>query len=90
MTRREQIIGLLEKGEMSAQQLANYFRVELREILDDLDHVAKSITPRKLDSRPAYCKNCGFVFKERNKIKKPSKCPECRCERIEARLFRIE
>ncbi|MCH8003127.1 MAG: transcriptional regulator [Nanoarchaeota archaeon] len=90
MTRREQIIEILTKGEKSAQQLANDFKVELFEILEDLKHIGYSIKPKKLLQRPAQCKKCSFKFKERSKIKKPSKCPKCRSEWIMASLFRVE
>ncbi len=89
MTRREEIIEKLSKRAESAYQLANYYKVELKEILEDLDHMAKSTKPRKLKQIPARCKHCGFIYKERSKVKKPSRCPRCRSERIQAQLFRI-
>lgn len=90
MARREEIIGLLSKEPHSAQQLANYYKVELPEILEDLEHIKFSIRPRKLEMIPAQCKSCGFLFKERSRIKKPSKCPRCKNERIMAPLFTIK
>lgn len=89
MTRREQIIEILSKEERSAQQLANEFKVELFEILEDLKHIKYSIKPKKLKIQPAQCKKCGFKFEERGKIKRPSKCPMCHSEWIMAPLFRI-
>ena len=89
MTRRQQIIEILLKEEKSAQELANYFRVELSEIPGDLFHVEKSIKPRKLKSKPAFCKGCSFVFRERSRVKKPTKCPRCKSEWIEAQRFWI-
>ena len=90
MTRREQIIEFLTKEEISAQQLANDFKVELFIILEDLKHIKYSIKHKKLSQKPAQCKKCGFVFEERSKIRKPSKCPKCKSEWIMAPLFRIE
>ena len=90
MTRREQIIEILIKEEKSAQQLANDFKVEMLEILEDLKHIKYSIKPRKLLQKPAQCKKCGFKFEERSKIRKPSRCPRCKSEWIMAPLFRIE
>jgi len=90
MSRREQLIEILSKEEKSAQELANYYKVELFEILEDLKHIKYSIKPKKLLQIPAQCKNCGFKFEERSKIKKPSKCPRCKSEWIMAPLFRIE
>jgi len=90
MTRREEIIEILSIEEKSAQELANQYKVEMFEILEDLKHIKYSIKPKKLIMKPAQCKKCSFIFKERSKIKKPSKCPKCRSEWIMAALFRIE
>ena len=90
MTRREEIIDILTTEEKSAQELANQFKVELFEILEDLKHIKYSIKPKKLIIKPAQCKKCGFKFEERSKIKKPSKCPKCRSEWIMAPLFSIK
>lgn len=90
MTRRNQIIEILEEEEKSAQQLANEFKEEMIVILDDLKHIRYSVRPRKLAMKPAQCKKCGFIFKERSKVKKPSRCPSCRSEWVMAPMFRIE
>ena len=45
---------------------------------------------KKLKINPAYCRKCNFVFKERSKISKPSKCPRCKSEWIEAQMFSIQ
>jgi hypothetical protein len=91
MTRREEIIEILKAEAVSAQELANYFRCIVKEIEDDLRHIAKSVRPDyELKMYPAVCRSCGFVFRERSRIKKPSKCPKCRSESIEFPKFRIE
>ena len=87
MTRRQQIIEILQQNKQTAQQLANYFQTELKEIIEDLGHIKKSIKTKKLKISPAFCKSCNFVFKERSKISKPSKCPRCKSEWIEAQMF---
>ncbi len=89
-TRRQQIIEILQENKQSAQQLANYFQTELKDIIEDLQHIEKSIKPKKLKIMPAHCKSCNFVFKERSKVSKPSKCPSCRSEWIEAQMFSIQ
>ncbi len=40
---------------------------------------------------PAACRACGFVFKERisKHLHAPSRCPQCRSERISEPRFRI-
>lgn len=89
MTRREEIIEILTKQEMSLPQLANHFRTELNDILEDIPHVEKSIKPKKLKVVPARCKKCDFVFKEK-RLRKPSKCPLCKEERIIPPMYKIE
>ena len=90
MPRREEIIKLLEKRAVSIQQIANMYRTTVEEILEDFPHIKESIKPKKLRTMPAECRKCGFVFKERTKIKAPSKCPRCKSECIEEPLFIIE
>jgi len=90
MTRRQQIIEILETQKSTAQHLANTFETTLNDILEDLEHIEKSIKPRKLKIIPAYCKSCNFVFKERSKVSKPSKCPRCRSEWVEVQTFWVE
>ncbi|NQU98692.1 transcriptional regulator [Candidatus Woesearchaeota archaeon] len=90
LTRREEIVQLLTERESSLQAIANHFRTDLKEILEDVQHVEQTIRPKKLMRKPAACKSCGFPFKERNRIKTPSKCPRCRKEWIQPALFRIE
>jgi len=90
MTRRQQIIEILQENKQTAQQLANYFQCELKEIIEDLQHIDKSIKPRKLKITPAYCRKCNFAFKDRSKISKPSKCPRCKSEWVEAQMFSIQ
>jgi transcriptional regulator len=90
MTRREEIGDLLTKEEKSAQELAYLFKVEMFEILEDLKHIKYSIRPNKLSVIPAQCKKCGFAFKERSRVKKPSRCPKCRGEWILAATFGIK
>jgi len=91
MTRREEVFEILKNDKKSAQGLANLFKVEMTEILEDLQHLAKSVKPDfELRMIPASCKKCEFVFKERDKAKAPTKCPRCRSEWIQAPLFFME
>ncbi len=78
---------------MSLIDIAAHFHCDTPEILEDLHHVAKSVRPEKeLVMLPAQCKKCRFIFRERQdrqKMKKPSKCPKCKSERILAPVFTI-
>ena len=91
MTRRTEIIEMLKKEALSAQEICTIYRVILSEIEEDLEHIAKSVRPEfELRMYPAVCRSCGFVFKERSKIKRPSKCPKCKSESIDFPFFKIE
>ena len=72
---------MLKDGPISAQEIANQYKTTLADILEDIDHIRIS---NKIKIDPAVCLVCGFVFKERSKIKTPSKCPGCRGERVQA------
>jgi transcriptional regulator len=89
-TRRQQIIDILEDRAITIQDLATTLRADIKDIIDDLEHIKLSIKSKKLKVEPAFCKYCGFVFKEREKLKTPTKCPKCRKEWIQPALFRIE
>ncbi|NUM37420.1 MAG: transcriptional regulator [Candidatus Brocadiae bacterium] len=82
-TRREQMIGLLTEGSWTLDSLAKYFDVTSKIIEDDLSHIEKSIKKtHSLKQIPPYCEGCGFVFKNRSRLQRPSRCPECKRERV--------
>ena len=39
---------------------------------------------------PAACSDCGFVFRDRTRFTKPSRCPTCRSEGITGPRYGIE
>ena len=81
---------MLSKEPISLQHQANQFRVEMREISDDVEHIRQSIKGKAdLVMQPAQCRQCGYVFKERSRVKRPSRCPRCKHERIMPPLFSI-
>ena len=91
MTRREDIYDILKHEKRTAQELANIFKIELSEIVEDLKHLARSVRPVfDLRMYPARCLNCDFAFTDRAKVKAPTKCPKCKSEWIQAPLFFIE
>lgn len=99
LTIREKIMNLLLESEnpLSITEIAHYLDIPLKDkkiIYDALTHIAKTIRRKthhnyQLVMIPPICKNCGYVFKELDKPKKPSKCPRCRSERIIEPRFKI-
>ncbi len=89
MSRRERIIELLTATEepMDVGEIARELGLDPREaasIYEDLEHIAHSLKNSGfvLLVQPPTCKSCGYVFRDLKRLKKPSKCPRCRSERI--------
>lgn len=88
-TRRQRLMGLLERDAFDVEELAETLMLQVRTVLDDLEHVRHSAGD-DFTIVPPECRNCGFVFRKRDKIKRPSRCPECKDERIDGPWFTIE
>ncbi len=89
-TRRQRLTEELKKGWISIRALSIMYKFPEKVISNDIEHIKKSISHRgKLMFKPAECINCGFVFKEREKIKSPSRCPKCKSERIKESIFML-
>ena len=90
-TIRQEIISALQGKTLSVKELSGIVRVSEKEIYEHLEHIHKTLNKGDdiLSVTPAECRKCGFVFKKREKFKKPGKCPICRSESIEEPLFGI-
>ena len=89
-TRRQEIIKRLEECPVSPFHLANELSIPMKEFFEDLSHIRATIRPRRIGMVPASCRHCGFVFRERSRIKTPTRCPKCRSEWIEEEKLYIE
>ena len=88
-TVRQEIISLLEGETLSAKELSSTVRASEKEVYDHLGHIQKNRSV-KLRTVPAECRKCGFVFRKRQRLKKPGKCPVCKGELIKEPLFSIK
>lgn len=89
---REAMIGYLKKHSATAQQLATEFQRNIDAVVDDIDHIRTSLRDDpnfRLMIRPPKCEFCGYQFAASN-IKTPTRCPECKKEKIAPTRFRIE
>lgn len=93
---RQRIAKLLEGAEnpLKAEEIAYALGIDEQEVYSHLAHIAKSI--RRLSGGckallmvPPICKKCGYVFRDLDKPKKPSRCPRCRSEWLEPPRFII-
>jgi predicted Zn-ribbon and HTH transcriptional regulator len=97
LTRREKIYKILNEIEepKTAEEIANMLGLSRREaktIQEDIEYLMKSVKRRSgsaeiIEMIPARCSSCGYVFRDRDKVKRPTKCPRCKSERIQGPWF---
>jgi predicted Zn-ribbon and HTH transcriptional regulator len=88
-TLRKKIAEALEEECLDLREISKLFGIKEREVLDHLEHIAKSVHPKRLTAEPASCKQCGFSFKKRTRLNTPGRCPVCKSEHITSPRFKI-
>jgi hypothetical protein len=77
-TIRKQIQALITSSPSTLRDISQELRISEKEALDHLEHINKSKSAGKMTIDPAVCSLCGFVFKQRQRLGKPGRCPECK------------
>ena len=90
-TVRQLIIAAVEGQERSGKDISGMVGVSEKEVYNHLHHIQKTLSKGelKLVVAPAQCRKCGFLFKKRDRLRKPGKCPVCRSESITEPRFSI-
>ena len=91
-TPRQRMVELLTGARLASHQLAQMLGIAERQIEEHLMHVVKTLArdpSRRFILEPSTCLNCGFVFRERARLTRPSRCPLCRSEGISAPRYGI-
>jgi len=92
-TLRQQLSLLLAGTFRTARQLAELASISERQVEEHLEHVVKSLArdrSHRFMLRPSACRDCGFAFRDRTRLTRPSRCPRCRSEAISAPEYSIE
>ena len=91
MTFRKSLIDVLATQPRSVSSIARELGLKRGDVEDDLRHAIRSAraSGRRVLIEPARCRSCGFTFGE-DKLSKPSRCPNCRSERLLEAQIRIE
>jgi len=91
-TIRREILSLLKDNELSAKEISAQIGVSEKEVYEHLEHLRKTLNKSEYHfvMRPPACRKCGFLFRKRERLKKPGRCPVCRSEVIEEPLFVIK
>jgi transcriptional regulator len=78
-TPRQALKTLLLEQDRSVRELSQLLSLSEKEILTHLEHIAKAPGQGcQFVLIPARCRQCGFVFKKRDRLTTPSRCPLCR------------
>jgi predicted Zn-ribbon and HTH transcriptional regulator len=91
-TPRRRLIELLTGALLSSHQLANLMGIPERHVEEHLTHIVKTIArdpTRTFLLERSECQDCAFVFRERTKLTRPSRCPHCRSEAITSPRYGI-
>lgn len=83
-TIRQDILENLRIREQTAKDLSKAVRKSEKEVYGHLEHLKKA---GEISVIPAKCSDCDYVFEERTKVKKPTRCPRCKSTAIEPPKF---
>jgi len=90
-TVRQEIISALKGRTLTAKEISAEVHIPEKEVYEHLEHIQRTVSKKDLTLiiNPAECLKCRFVFKKRERLKKPGRCPVCRNELIQEPLFSI-
>jgi predicted Zn-ribbon and HTH transcriptional regulator len=89
-TPRQAMKELLAEQPRSSLELSQLLSLSEKEVLQHLAHVARAPGPGwHFQIIPAVCKNCGFGFRNRDRLTRPSRCPVCQHQSISRPRFQL-
>lgn len=94
LTVRQKIIEALKGQMLTAKEISQAVGIKEKEVSEHLPHIAMTIAAHEGEGmrfavEPSQCLECGFVFRKRDRLKTPSKCPVCRSEEITETRFGV-
>jgi predicted Zn-ribbon and HTH transcriptional regulator len=91
-TVRQSICSLLRNEPLSAREISEQVGIREREVCEHLEHIRQSLRREghRLTVQPAECRNCGFLFVKRERLKRPGRCPLCKGESISQPRYRLD
>jgi predicted Zn-ribbon and HTH transcriptional regulator len=87
-TVRQKIMSLLQGNTFSAKDISSEVGISEREVYEHLEHIQRTVH-KYFVVTASVCRKCGFVFRKRERLKKPGRCPVCRSELIQEPVFSI-
>lgn len=90
-TVRHEIVELLSKERLTTREISQSLRIREKDVIEHLEHIVKSVSKKgHFYIEPSVCRKCGFRFKDRKRLRSPSRCPLCKNEAITEPRFWIE
>ena len=91
LTIRQRMVALLSQSDMTAGDLSQALGIREREVFDHLSHIARTAAAQggRLAVLPFLCLTCGWVFEERKRFTRPSRCPRCKKSHLETPVYRL-
>lgn len=80
---------------LTSKEISGAVGIREKDVLEHLEHIARSFHKGKQGGRefvvePSECLDCGFVFRKRERLRTPSRCPVCKSEGITETRFGIK
>jgi len=90
-TVRQSIREALTRAVLTAHEISAVVGIRERDVAGHLASIERGAKHRgeRFVVEPSRCEECDFVFKKRERLSAPSRCPACRSERIHPPRFRI-
>jgi len=88
---RERLLQTLSGEPQTARELSQRAGLSERAVFEHLQHLQKSLRThgRRLEVSPATCLDCQFIFRKRDRLTRPGKCPVCRSSHLSDPAFSI-
>jgi predicted Zn-ribbon and HTH transcriptional regulator len=82
---------LLRNGTWSLRELSRELGLREHDVAPHLEKLARSVVHegQTLEVTPPSCLACGFSFEGRRRASRPSRCPECKSERLSPARYAI-
>lgn len=90
-TLRKEMTSLLERDPFTPSEIAYELGVKEQEVYEHLRHIQRSLLHKgkRLSVTPSECLGCGYIFRKRERLNRPGKCPVCKSSRITEPAFSI-
>jgi predicted Zn-ribbon and HTH transcriptional regulator len=91
-TSRQALREALEQGPRTAHELSAAVGIPERDVVGHLEHLERTTRGRgeTFLVEPPRCGDCGFVFKKRERLGRPGRCPLCRSDHVVGPRFSVE